>query len=50
MTYALTLLQRFGFIAAKQELPDAFEHRLTRIETRESRREVRAAVFLRTPA
>lgn len=50
MAYALTLLQRFGFLAPKPELPDAFEHRLSRIETRESRREVRATVFLRTPA
>ncbi|NEX47672.1 hypothetical protein [Pseudotabrizicola algicola] len=50
MSFARALLQRFGLFAPKADTSDAFAHRLSRIGTRESRREVRAAVFIRTPA
>lgn len=49
MSYALTLLQRFGLFAPKVDTLDAFDNRLTRIGTREARRSVRASVFFRTP-
>jgi hypothetical protein len=50
MEYALTLLQKFGLFAPKVDTIDAFENRLTRIGTRDSRRDVRASVFVRNPA
>lgn len=50
MTYALALLQRFGLFAPKADTTDAFAHRLSRIGSRDSRREVRASVFFKTPA
>ncbi|GEM_PF-5281159 len=49
MAYALTLLQKFGLFAPKTDTSEAFALRLTRIGTREARRDVRAAVFVRTP-
>ncbi|MCU0898881.1 MAG: hypothetical protein MUC82_00125 [Cypionkella sp.] len=49
MAFALTLLQRFGLFAPKVDDSEAFENRLTRIGTREARRDVRATVFVRTP-
>ncbi|MDP4032185.1 MAG: hypothetical protein Q8P60_04900 [Pseudorhodobacter sp.] len=49
MTYALSLLQRFGLFSPRADTTEAFEHRLSRIGSRDSRREVRAAVFVRTP-
>ena len=49
MSYALSLLQRFGLFAPKTDTTDAFAHRLTRIGTRESRHAVRVSVFVRTP-
>lgn len=51
MTYALTLLRKLGLFAPKAEpADDFFVHRLTRIGSRDARREVRATLFLRTPA
>ena len=50
MAYALTLLQRFGLFTPKVDTTEVFENRLTRIGTREARRDVRACVFLRNPA
>lgn len=50
MTYALTLFQKFGLFAPKASNDDFFFHRLTRIGTRDARREVRATLFIRTPA
>lgn len=50
MTFARRLLQKLGLFAPKVDTTEAFGHRLTRIGTRDSRREVRAAVFFRTPA
>lgn len=50
MPYALALLQKFGLFAPKAEKPDMFDHRLSRLGTRDARRKVRAAVFVRNPA
>ncbi len=50
MAFAINLLQRFGLFAPKVDTTDAFEMRLTRIGTRESRRDVRASVFIRNLA
>lgn len=50
MAFALTLLQRFGLFAPKQDTSEAFGMRLTRINTREARRDVRAAIFVRNQA
>ncbi|WP_157792011.1 hypothetical protein [Pseudorhodobacter sp. MZDSW-24AT] len=50
MSFARTLLQKFGLFTPKADTTDAFAHRLSRIGTRDSRREVRATVFFRTPA
>lgn len=52
MAYALSLLKRFGIFSRKTDTTDTtevFAHRLTRIGSRDARREVRATVFLRTP-
>lgn len=50
MTFARTLLQKFGLFAPKADTTDVFAHRLTRIGTRDARRTVRAALFIRNPA
>ena len=51
MTYALSLFQKLGLFAPKADLADDFfVHRLTRIGSRDARREVRATLFIRTPA
>lgn len=50
MAFALSLLRRFGFFMPTPDSHDSFDHRLTRIGTRESRREVRASVFVKTRA
>ncbi len=50
MAYAKTLLQKFGLFAPKADTTEVFGLRLTRINTREARRDVRAAVFVRTLA
>lgn len=39
------LLARFGLFAPKSDLPDPFALRLERISKRESRRQVRQALF-----
>lgn len=49
MTYAMTLLRRLGLLAPKADTTEVFQNRLTRIGTREARRDVRACVFLRNP-
>lgn len=50
ITYLLTLLTKFGLFAPKTETAEAFDLRLTRIQTREARRSVRAAIFVRNQA
>jgi hypothetical protein len=50
MTYALTLFQRFGLFAHKVDTDEAFGNRLTRIGTRDSRRDVQATLFIRNQA
>lgn len=40
-----SLLAKFGLFAPKTELPDPFALRLDRISMRESRRQVRQALF-----
>lgn len=47
MTFALDLLQRFGLFVPKEDTLDAFDLRLTRITTREARRDARAQVFVK---
>ena len=47
MTFAITLLQRFGMFAPTADTSEVFELRLTRITTREARRDARAQVFVR---
>jgi len=47
MAFAFTLLQRFGMFIPKEETHEAFDLRLTRIRTREDRRNARATVFVR---
>lgn len=47
MTYMLSLLNKFGLFAPKTEVPEAFDLRLTRLQSREARRDVRAAIFVR---
>ncbi|MDO8882587.1 MAG: hypothetical protein U0934_16070 [Pseudotabrizicola sp.] len=50
MTYALSLLQKFGLFAPKHDVSEVFDLRLTRIGSREARCKVRATLFVRTPA
>lgn len=50
MTYMLSLLNKFGLFAPKSETPEAFDLRLTRIQTREIGRNVRAPIFVRNQA
>jgi hypothetical protein len=50
MTYALSLLQKFGLFAPKADKSEAFDLRLTRIGSREARHQARAVLFVRTPA
>ncbi|MDR7123586.1 hypothetical protein [Pseudotabrizicola sp. 4114] len=50
MTFVRTLLQKLGLFAPKVDTTEAFGNRLARIGSRDARREVRAAVFFRTPA
>ena len=45
MNIGLTLLAKFGLFAPKSEMPDPFALRLERINMRESRRQVRQALF-----
>lgn len=45
MKLGKSLLARFGLFAPKTEMPDPFALRLDRINMRESRREVRQALF-----
>lgn len=47
MAFALSLLQRFGLFAPKEDTSEAFGMRLTRIGTREARRDVRVPIFVR---
>jgi hypothetical protein len=47
MEFAVTLLQRMGLYAPKPATHEAFDLRLTRITTRESRRNARTRVFVR---
>ncbi len=47
MTYALTLLQKFGLFAPKPNTDAAFDMRLTRLSARDSRRNVRTSVFVK---
>lgn len=49
MAFVLTLLNKFGLFAPKAEATDVFDNRLTRIQTREARRDVRATIFVRNP-
>lgn len=45
MNIGKTLLAKFGLFAPKTDLPDPFALRLERISRRESRRNVRQALF-----
>ncbi|MGV8985488.1 MAG: hypothetical protein ACOH2H_04285 [Cypionkella sp.] len=45
MSIGMSLLAKFGLFAPKTDLPDPFALRLDRINMRESRREVRQALF-----
>lgn len=50
MAYAISLLERFGLYAPKAHVDEAFDSRLTRIQTRETRRDVRFSPFVRSQA
>ena len=47
MTFAITLMQRFGLFMPKADTSEAFELRLTRITLRDARRATRAQVFVK---
>lgn len=49
MTRIVTLLAKFGLLRRKDTAPDAFDMRLTRIGTRESRRTCRVCGLFRNP-
>jgi hypothetical protein len=48
MAFALSLLQKLGLFAPKAKSDETFDLRLTRIRTREARRDSRAPVFVRS--
>lgn len=50
MAMLLTLFNKFGLFAPKAEVEDAFDLRLTRLQTREQRRTVRSSIFIRGQA
>lgn len=50
MSYVIEVLQRFGLFAPKVDTTEIFGNRLTRIGTREARREVRTSAFVKTTA
>jgi hypothetical protein len=47
MAFALSLFHKFGLFAPKADTTEIFGLRLTRLGTREQRRNVRASVFVR---
>ncbi len=49
MAALISLLSKFGLFAPKTPVDDTFDLRLTRLQTREARRDVRAAIFVRGP-
>ena len=47
MAFALRLLRKLGLFAPQHDTDEAFGLRLTRIQTREARRDARAPVFVK---
>lgn len=47
MAIVLSLLTKLGLFAPKATEADVFDMRLTRINTRENRRDVKATIFIR---
>lgn len=48
MAFILRIMQKLGFFAPKEDTQEVFGNRLTRISTREQRREVSAQVFVKS--
>ncbi|MEF3048611.1 hypothetical protein [Pseudotabrizicola sp. L79] len=49
MSALMSLLTKFGLFAPKAPVDDAFDLRLTRLQTREARRDVQGTIFVRGP-
>lgn len=47
MAFALNLLRKYGLFLPKENTDQAFDLRLTRIQTREARRDARAPLFVK---
>lgn len=50
MALIFSLMSKFGLYAPKVETSEAFDLRLTRLQSRESRHQTKGAIFVRSQA